>query len=57
VVLQPPSEDRISIFVSLVGAKSAVLKMFSTGKVQRATAAPASRASPAPERTMHALRT
>jgi hypothetical protein len=55
VVLQPPSEDRVSIFVSLVGAKSAVLKMFSTGKVQRATAAPASRASPAPERTMHAL--
>ena len=33
VVIQPPSEDRVSIFVTLIGAKSAVLKVFSTGKV------------------------
>ncbi len=34
VVIQPPSEDRVSIFMSLPGGKHASLKIFSTGKVR-----------------------
>ncbi len=34
VVVQPPSEDRVSIFMSLTGGKQASLKIFSTGKVR-----------------------
>ncbi|EKX41881.1 hypothetical protein GUITHDRAFT_141634 [Guillardia theta CCMP2712] len=34
VTIQPPSEDRVSIFISLVGGKQACLKVFSTGKLR-----------------------
>ena len=34
VILQPPSEDRVSAFVSVSGAKPTCLKFFSTGKVR-----------------------
>jgi hypothetical protein len=34
VVVQPPSEDRVSVFMALAGGKQALLKVFSTGKVR-----------------------
>ena len=34
VILQPPSEDRVSAFVSFDGCKPTCLKFFSTGKVR-----------------------
>jgi hypothetical protein len=34
VILQPPSEDRVSAFVSVDGGKPTCLKFFSTGKVR-----------------------
>ncbi len=34
VILQPPSEDRVSAFISIDGGKPTCLKFFSTGKVR-----------------------
>lgn len=34
VMVQPPNEDRVSVFTSLQGGKQASIKLFSTGKIR-----------------------
>jgi hypothetical protein len=33
-MVQPPNEDRVSVFTSLPGGKQASIKLFSTGKIR-----------------------